>query len=66
MALYLFYLLLSLSEHLGFCLAAAAIVALITGYACAILEGKGRSLLLGAILTTLYGYLYPTLRLASG
>jgi inner membrane protein len=66
-ALCLFYLLLlSLSEHLGFGpaygIAAVAIVSLITGYAWAILAGGGRALLLGGILTTLYGYLYVLLQ----
>jgi inner membrane protein len=66
-ALCLFYLLLlSISEHLPFApsyaIAAAATILLITGYAWAILAGRGRALLLGAILGVLYGYLYVLLQ----
>jgi inner membrane protein len=66
-ALCLFYLLLlSISEHVPFgpsyAIAAAATVALITGYAWAILAGRARALLLGAILGLLYGYLYVLLQ----
>jgi inner membrane protein len=66
-ALCVFYLLLlSISEHLPFgpsyAIAATATILLITGYAMAILAGRGRALLLGAILTTLYGLLYVLLQ----
>jgi inner membrane protein len=66
-ALCIFYLLLlSISEHLPFgpsyAVAAAATILLITGYAMAILGGRGRALLLGLILTVLYGFLYVLLQ----
>jgi inner membrane protein len=62
-ALCLFYLLLlSLSEHIGFTLAyliaGAATIALISGYASAMLRSQRRGLFILAALTVLYFYLY--------
>lgn len=59
----LFYLLeLSLAEHFGFILAytiaSAAIVILITSYSAAILKSTKRALIVGAVVTLLYLYLY--------
>lgn len=67
-ALALFYLLLlSLAEHAGFgtayLAAASATTLLVTGYGVFILAAAARALLLGAGLSTLYGYLYVLLRL---
>ncbi len=65
-ALCLFFLLeLSLAEHLGFGLAyglaSGGIVGLIGGYAWAVLRSAGRAGVVGAIVTTLYAYLYVLL-----
>jgi inner membrane protein len=62
-AIALFYLLeLSLSEQLGFMaaylIASSAVVALVSGYAIAVLRGFRRAALLGAGIGVLYGYLY--------
>ena len=62
----LFYLLeLSLAEHLGFllayCLAASAIVGLVSCYCLAILESSKRAVTIGGFITFLYGYLYTLL-----
>jgi inner membrane protein len=67
-ALCLFYvLLLSISEHVAFGLAylvaAVPTVLVIGGYAAAILQGKGRALVLTLVLAGLYGYLYVLLQL---
>ncbi|MEM7182854.1 MAG: cell envelope integrity protein CreD [Spirochaetota bacterium] len=67
-ALCLFYLLLlSLSEHLSFLLsyivATIAIVGLITMYSSNVLKHKGRTVLTGSLLTTLYGFLYILLQM---
>lgn len=68
LALVLFYaLLLSLSEHLGFdraySIAATGTVALIVGYSGFILGGAGRVAEIGALLGSLYLYLYVLLQL---
>ncbi len=62
-ALCLFYmLLLSLSEEIAFwgayLIAASATVALVTGYARAILKARGRAFAVGGGLAALYGYLF--------
>jgi len=62
----LFYLLLlSLAEHLGFGLAyiasAFSSAALIVGYSSTVLQNKKRTLVMAAVLTGLYGFLYLTL-----
>ena len=62
----LFYLLLiSLAEHVGFGIAytisAAASIALIGGYARALLPARRTSLMIAAILAGLYAFLYVTL-----
>lgn len=62
----LFYLLeLSLAEHLGFLwaylIAAASIVLLIGFYCTSVLKSPRRSLLVGAFISLLYGYLYTLL-----
>lgn len=67
-ALCLFYLLLlSLSEHIGFnqayAAAAGGIIALIGGYCWAVLQTLRRALLMAAIVTVLYGYLFVLLQL---
>lgn len=66
----LFYLLLlSLSEHLGFAVAysvsAGASTALIAGYSSAILISRSRAILMVAVLTALYAFLYMTLKAES-
>jgi inner membrane protein len=66
-ALCLFYvLLLSISEHvpfgLSYAIASVGTIALITGYAAAILRGRLRALGVGAALAALYGYLYVLLQ----
>ena len=66
----LFYLLLlSLSEHLGFalsyCLSAGASTTLVVGYSAAVLTSRPRALLMAAVLTALYGFLYMTLKAES-
>jgi inner membrane protein len=66
-AMCVFYLLeLSLAEHLGFglayLLASAAVVGLITHYSSAVLQGRGRAAIVGAIVAALYGFLYVLLR----
>lgn len=63
----LFYLLeLALAEHLGFvaayCLASLAVVALVSLYCAAILRSPGRAVIMTALLSVLYGYLYLLLR----
>lgn len=67
-AIVLFYvLLLSLSEHVGFdwayLLSAAAILALIGGYAKAVLGNTRLTLLVVAVLTLLYTYFYGLLQM---
>ncbi len=67
-ALCLFYLLeLSLGEHLGFntayLLAAAPIVALVTGYAKPVLGSWMRAASVGGVIAALYGCLYLILQL---
>jgi len=62
----LFYLLeLSLAEHIGFALAYAvaslAIVALISSYCVTVLRSASRALIVGTVVTILYGYLYVLL-----
>lgn len=66
-ALVLFYcLLLSLSEHMAFNIAywisSGAIVLLVAGYARAVLASSRVALLIAAILTTLYGFLFVILQ----
>lgn len=66
----LFYmLLLSLSEHVGFEMAyvvsALASVALISGYSLAILVRRARAIVIAAVLTGLYSFLYLTLNAES-
>jgi inner membrane protein len=66
-ALCLFYvLLLSISEHAPFALsyvvASVATIALISGYAAAILRGRLRALGVAAALAALYSYLYVLLQ----
>lgn len=63
----LFFLLqLSLAEVIGFApafgLAALACVALVTLYAMKITASRGRGLLLGGLLSSVYGYLFVTLQ----
>lgn len=57
-----FLLVLALSEHLAFALAyllaAAVLVAMIGGYAMAVLAGRRRGALIGAFLAALYAFLY--------
>ena len=65
-AMCLFYLLeLSLAEHLGFGLAysiaALMVCVLVSGYCKAVLKTRARAVLVGAILTLLYGFLYMLL-----
>jgi inner membrane protein len=65
-SLALFYLLeLSLSEHLPFVLAYAiaslAVVGMVTGYAIVMVKRLKRALIIGAWVTTLWGYLYVLL-----
>jgi inner membrane protein len=67
-ALVVFYtLLLALSEHMLFNLAylisSASVVILITLYARSVLVSMAQSLMVGAILAVLYGYLYIILQL---
>lgn len=61
-----FLLLLSLSEHIGFGAAyltgTLATVGLISVYLCSVLQGLGRGLLFGGILSVLYGVLYGLLQ----
>lgn len=66
-ALCLFYiLLLSFSEHIPFgisyAIASAGIIALISGYSLAILNGKRRAFAMSGMLVILYGYLYVLLQ----
>ena len=68
LAIIAFYtLLLSISEHIGFGVAylisATAIISLISSYAKSILKNNALTLLVGAILIVLYGYLYILLQL---
>ena len=63
----LFYLLLlSVSEHTSFALAyalsAGASTFLISGYSLSVLENRGRGLVMFALISGLYGFLYVTLR----
>lgn len=63
----LFYLLeLSLAEHIGFVaayiIASSAIVLLISTYCVAILKSNRRAVVVGTVITLLYGYLYILLR----
>lgn len=62
-----FLLLLSLSEHVGFArayvTAAVATVALIGGYVRVVLGDPRRGLAIGALLATLYGFLFVLLRI---
>ncbi len=67
-AMCIFYLLeLSLAEHLGFAvaytIAAAAVVALVVFYGLSILHSRGRTAVIGAILSGLYGCLYVLLQI---
>jgi len=67
-ALCLFYLLLlSLAEHIRFVLAyvsaTAATVLLIVFYSSKVLKNAGRAVVMGGILSGLYGYLYVLLQL---
>jgi inner membrane protein len=67
-AMCVFYLLLlSLAEHVGFdvayVLATAATVLLLAWYWSWVLGGRRQGLLMGMVLTLLYGYLYLLLRL---
>ncbi|MGE4550280.1 MAG: cell envelope integrity protein CreD, partial [Opitutales bacterium] len=69
-AILVFYLLLlSFSEHFGFDaaygLSTAAVVALVAGYARAILRSGRLGATVGAVLVVLYGYLYVILQLES-
>ena len=61
-----YLLLLSLSEHIGFGWAylasAASSAILITSYSAAILDGAGRGLMIAAVLSGLYVFLYMTLK----
>ncbi len=66
-ALVLFYcLLLSLSEHMTFnsayWISGAAIVLLVAGYTRAVLASNRVALLIGGVLTTLYGFLFVILQ----
>ena len=68
LAMIVFYaLLLSISEQAGFAAAylisSVAIIALITGYARAILNNRGVAWMVGSILAVLYAYLYILLQL---
>lgn len=62
-----YLLLLSIAEHRGFdaayVIAAAATVLLLSWYWSWVLGGRRQGVLMGAALTTLYGYLYLLLRL---
>lgn len=63
----LFYLLeLSLAEHIGFAaayiIASSSIIILVSAYCVAILKSAKRAVVIGTILTLLYGYLYILLR----
>ena len=63
MGMCMFYLLeLSLAEHLGFIqaysIASASVVILVTSYSAAILKARKRALIVGAVVTLLYVYLY--------
>jgi inner membrane protein len=65
-AMCMFYLLeLSLAEHIGFAgayaLAAAMVCGLVAGYCRAVLRTGRRAAVIGAVLSTLYGYLYMLL-----
>lgn len=67
MALCLFALLqLSFAEHFGFNaafgLSAAAVVSMVTFYSRAALKRTGRAVLVGSVLSGLYGYLYMILQ----
>ena len=67
LALCLFYLLLlSLSEQVGFALAygiaAGAVTSLVTAYVRSLLS-TGRALLMGGLLTSLYGFLFVLLQI---
>ena len=67
-ALCVFYLLLlSVAEHSGYdrayALGSTATVALLAWYWSWVLSGRRQGTLMGAALTTLYGYLYLLLRL---
>jgi inner membrane protein len=66
MGMCLFYLLeLSLAEQLGFIqaysIASAAIVILVSAYSAAVLKARKRALIVGAVVTILYMYLYVLL-----
>lgn len=62
-----YYLLLSISEHLGFAMAymiaSGATILLITGYSASLLRSWKSALLLLGILTVLYSYIYVLLQL---
>jgi len=65
-AIVLFFLLeLSLAEHLGFgrayALASSGVVALVSGYASAVLQRLGRASLVAGLLVALYGFLFVIL-----
>lgn len=67
-ALCLFYLLLlALAEHSGFDLAyltaSIATIGLISGYSATVLRTRGRAVVLGGVLTGLYGLLYVLVQL---
>jgi len=66
----LFYLLeLSLAEHFGFVqaysLASAAVVILVASYSAAVLKARKRAVIVGAVVTLLYIYLYILLMIES-
>jgi inner membrane protein len=66
-ALCLFYLLeLSLSEHLGFviayCIASAAVVAMVASYSLVVLRRTRHAFVVAGSVTLLYGYLFILLR----
>ncbi|ATE64482.1 hypothetical protein CMV14_08780 [Rhizorhabdus dicambivorans] len=62
-----FLLLLALAEYISltpaYVLAAAALIGLIGSYSKAVLGGTGRALVIGGVLTLLYGVLYVLLQL---
>jgi len=65
-AMCLFYLLeLSLAEHIGFgpsyALASVGVIGLLLAYSFAVLQRSGRAAAVGAVLATLYGYLFVLL-----
>ncbi len=68
LAITTFYtLLISLSEHVGFgrayAASSAAVVALVTVYAASILKSRRLAMIVGAVLSIVYGYLYWVLQM---